>query len=122
MYQTSFLKKPIWFPKSLNLSFYEKKIYGLDTFEEHPELNIREKDIWGINQKKQFKNKKSWCKLDIDFVRKNIKKLCNFKNIKLIKGKFEDQKKEIKKIKKNCNFNNRYWLVWTDILCFKVFL
>jgi hypothetical protein len=97
MHQTSFLKKPIWFPKSLNLSFYEKKIYVLDTFEEHPELNIREKDIWGINQNKQFKNKKSWCKLDIDFVKKNIKKLCNFKKYKIDKRKIWRSKERNKK-------------------------
>lgn len=81
-------------------NFSKKKIYGFDTFEGHPEPNSREKDIWGINQNKLFKKKKNWCKVDIDSVRKNIKTLCNFKNIKLIKGKFEDQKKETKKIKK----------------------
>ena len=80
--------------------FSERKIFGFDTFEGHPEPNIKEKDIWGINQNNVFKNKKNWCRVNIGTVLKNISKLCGFKNIRLIKGKIEDQQIEIKKIKK----------------------
>ncbi len=80
--------------------FSNKKILGFDTFEGHPEPNTKEKDIWGINQNKLFKKKKNWCKVNINSVIKNIKKLSGFKNIRLIKGKFQDQKIHIKKIQK----------------------
>jgi hypothetical protein len=98
--------------KGANLSlcrkFSDKKIFGFDTFEGHPEPNINEIDIWGVNQNKLFNKKhkregtmtRSWCKASVNLVKKNIKRFSNFNNVKLIKGKFEDQIKEIKKIKK----------------------
>lgn len=47
--------------KGANLSlcrkFSDKKIFGFDTFEGHPEPNINEIDIWGVNQNKLFNKK-----------------------------------------------------------------
>ena len=80
--------------------FSKKKIYGFDTFMGHQKPNAIEKDIWGNNQLKIYEKNKFWHKITPEEVEKNIKTITSFNNIHLIKGKVQDSKENLKKIKK----------------------
>ena len=68
-----------------------RMVYGFDTFEGHPEPSPDELDVWGNNQLSRFKDfqsrGESWCKVDIDQVRKNIESVCGqTRKLELVKG------------------------------------
>lgn len=73
----------------------KKRVWGLDTFEGHPEPNPDELDVWGNSQRKRFEEFKSrgedWCKVEIETVRENVLGIAGtVDRLVLVKGRAEE--------------------------------